>query len=204
LPVIYHNEAKSTAVYLFNRTIHGSNLVSPYQLLLGKAPRTDYFVPFGCIGQVFIPAEKRSKTDAVRQRCRMIGYSDCDDKDTEILAGYKVLLESSNSICYSNDIVWLQDLPVVSIPNLKDISVDTSNKDHDYQDDNSEFSDNQSVVSEQEFYSAEDDSSSDSDFSLSESDDSISNIVNLIIKGKFADSDILIPELIANLIENLI
>ena len=116
----------------------------------------------------------------------MIGYADCDDKDTEILAGYKVPLESSHLICYSNDVVWLKDLAIDSIPGLISVSGDDLGQDIDYEDSNSEISEQQSVLSEQDFYSAEESSDYNSDFIPSNSEDSVINIVNLIIKGKYA------------------
>jgi hypothetical protein len=46
----------------------------------------------------------RSKLNATRTRCRLLGYLDSDD--SEELWGYKLLRESDGSIVFSNDVVF--------------------------------------------------------------------------------------------------
>ena len=62
----------------------------------------------------YIPPEKRTKLENVREACRMIGYADSDDCTVEAMAGYKILFESDNTIGYSNDIKWVNNVSLVN------------------------------------------------------------------------------------------
>jgi hypothetical protein len=113
LPEHYYGEAMLCACYLLNRWT-GSGNPSRYEKFFKKKPKIDHLQPFGSICYAFIPAEKRSKLDNTRERCRLIGYA--DDDDTEEMAGYKIVMESDESILYSNDVVFSSQ-DVTALPN---------------------------------------------------------------------------------------
>jgi hypothetical protein len=100
LPLRFYAEAMLYCTYVLNR--YGST--SRYEKFFGRKPKLDHIHPFGSICYVFIPEEKRTKLEPVRERCRLIGFG--DDDDSEEVAGYKLLVESDMSIIYSNDAVF--------------------------------------------------------------------------------------------------
>jgi hypothetical protein len=69
-PRKYYGEALKTAVYLYNRLIHGKEEKSPFELMYSYPARLDGMRVFGSVCYAFIPAELRDKLDAVRNRCR--------------------------------------------------------------------------------------------------------------------------------------
>ena len=60
--------------------------------------------------------EKRGKQEPVREKCRLIGFD--DDDDTEEMAGYKLLLESDQSVLYCNDVIFTKE-EMVPLPDLE-------------------------------------------------------------------------------------
>jgi hypothetical protein len=100
LPLRFYAESMLYCTYVLNR--YGK--VSRFEKFFGRKPKIQHIQPFGSICYAFIPAEKRTKLDPVRERCRLIGFG--DDDDTEEVAGYKLLVESDNSIVYCNDVVF--------------------------------------------------------------------------------------------------
>jgi hypothetical protein len=132
LPANYYGEAMLCASYLLNRWSQKGS-TSRYEKFFKKKPRVDHLRPFGSICFAFIPAEKRSKLEQTREKCRLIGYG--DDDDTEEMSGYKLLVESDNSILYSNDVVFssqdIKELPN-SIPYEPEVLEIFSTPDVDY------------------------------------------------------------------------
>jgi hypothetical protein len=104
LPAIYYNEAQLIAVYLFNRTVHGDDTITPYEHIYGYRPNLSHLRPFGCIAYAYIPLEHRNKLDDTSEKCRLIGY--LDDDDTDERQGYKLLRESDRAIVFSRDVVF--------------------------------------------------------------------------------------------------
>lgn len=103
LPASLYNEAQLHAVYTLNRLIHVGKQESPYSLMFNKKESIDHLVPFGNVCYVWIPIEKRSKLEDVRERGRIVGYG--NDDELEVIQGYKVLLESSGGFTWSNDVI---------------------------------------------------------------------------------------------------
>ena len=113
LPENYYGEAMLCASYLLNRW-SSRGKPSRYEKFFERKPIVDHLKPFGSICFAFIPAEKRSKLENTRERCRLIGYG--DDDDTEEMAGYKLLVESDGLVLYSNDVVF-SDENIVELSN---------------------------------------------------------------------------------------
>jgi hypothetical protein len=113
LPAKYYGEAMLTACYVLNRWQADKSKKSRYEIFFGKIPKTSHLKPFGSICYSFIAPEKRNKIQPIRDRCRLIGYG--DDDDTEEMAGNKLLLESYNSILYSNDVHFTEE-PICVLP----------------------------------------------------------------------------------------
>ena len=82
-------------------------LCEPSTRLVRKEPKLDHIRPFGAVCYAWIPKEKRGKQEPVREKCRLIGFG--DDDDTEEMAGYKLLLESDQSVLYCNDVIFTKE-----------------------------------------------------------------------------------------------
>ena len=104
LPATFYNEAQLIAVYLFNRTVHGNDSITPYEHIYGYRPNLAHLRPFGCIAYAYIPLEHRNKLEDTSEKCRLIGY--LDDDDTDERQGYKLLRESDRAIVFSRDVVF--------------------------------------------------------------------------------------------------
>jgi hypothetical protein len=107
LPPKYYNEAQNTAVYLFNRTVHGKDTITPYEHIFKRAPNLKHLKPFGTVCYAFIPPEKRSKLEDSGIKCRLLGYG--DDFETEEIKGYKLLNESDGTIFWSDSVIFDQN-----------------------------------------------------------------------------------------------
>jgi hypothetical protein len=100
----YYPLAQAFAAYLHNRTVHAGQTRTPYEIIYGTKPDLSNLHKFGCLGFAFIPHEKRSKLEPVRERCRLVGYG--DDDDTEETKGFLVLAESDLSLIYVSDVLF--------------------------------------------------------------------------------------------------
>ena len=117
LPDQFYSEAQLCASYLYNRHVHGTDTITPYEHVYGRKPNVSHLQPFGCIGYVHIPAENRSKLDPSGEKSRLIGFG--DDDDTEEVKGYKMLRESDMAIIYSVDVVFEKLHKFLPLPDAK-------------------------------------------------------------------------------------
>ena len=72
LPTKYHSG------YLSDRLKRTASKPSPYELIYGKSADLTMLVPFCCVGYAFVPPEKRSKLEQIREECWVIGCGDDD------------------------------------------------------------------------------------------------------------------------------
>lgn len=105
--------------------------------------------PFGAVCYVYIPPEKRAKLDTVRERARLIGYA--DDDDTEEMAGYKVLLESSMTSLYSNDVKF-SDEPITALEAGGEIDESFFGRDGDYEEPEEDADVNENDSEDEEYH----------------------------------------------------
>jgi hypothetical protein len=104
LPPKYYNEAQKTAAYLFNRTVHGKDTITPYEHVFKRPPSLKHLEPFGSVCYAFVPPEKRSKLEDSGIRCRLLGYG--DDFETEEIKGYRLLNQQDGTIFWSDSVVF--------------------------------------------------------------------------------------------------
>jgi hypothetical protein len=104
LPSKYYSLAQAFSAYIHNRTVHSGKKFTPFEYIYNRPPDISNLHKFGCIGYAFIPQEKRTKLEPVRERCRLVGYA--DDDDTEELKGFLVLTESDLALIYVTDVVF--------------------------------------------------------------------------------------------------
>jgi hypothetical protein len=100
----YYSDAQLMATYIFNRTVHGEDSKTPFEYIYRRKPNLSHLRPFGCVAYALIPKETRTKLDASRTRCRLLGY--LDTGDAEEFWGYKLLRESDLAVIFSNDVVF--------------------------------------------------------------------------------------------------
>lgn len=58
LPPKYYDEAQRTASYLFNRTVHGDEEKTPYEMIFNKVPDISHLKPFGVVCYAFLSPER--------------------------------------------------------------------------------------------------------------------------------------------------
>ena len=104
LPPKYYDEAQRTAAYLFNRTVHGKDSKTPYELIFNKQPTIEHLKPFGSVCYAFIAKEKRHKLDDSAIRCRFLGYG--EDFQLEEMKAYKLLKEDDGTIIWSDNCIF--------------------------------------------------------------------------------------------------
>ena len=104
LPANFYSEAQLTACYILNRLVHAGETKSPYEIMYGTRPKLRHFHPFGTICYVFVPPERRTKLDNVREKGRLIGFG--DDDSSEEIRGYKVVIENGSKMVWSNDVIF--------------------------------------------------------------------------------------------------
>ena len=139
LPISYYAEAINYAAYTHNRTVHGKHTKSPYEYIYMQKPNLELLVPFGCVGYMYLPQEKRDKPgrlgkiepSAKRVRFLMCG----DDDDTEEIHGWKVLVEEDLTVLYTKTVRW--DLDAERLPLTKQKSLLEYNLDDIYEYDDS-------------------------------------------------------------------
>ena len=125
LPRKYYGEAHKTAVYIYNRMIHGNATSTPYELMYGQKPKIDHIRIFGSICYAYVPTEQRDKLDPERQRCRLLGYGD-DDSDDQF-AGYRLLLEDpflKGKIIHTSDVIFNEELDMTELAGYRLIKDD--------------------------------------------------------------------------------
>ena len=135
LPANLYVEAQQHAVYTLNRLVRVGKQQSPFELMFKKKPKLTHLIPFGTVCYVWVPIEKRSKLDNVREKARVIGYG--DDGDLEEIVGYKVLFEKTGLISWSNDVIFNEECPFQPLPAntlATELSVDSIFADPDYKD----------------------------------------------------------------------
>ena len=131
LPLNYWPYAILYATYIYNRT----GDPCPYEILFSRKPRINHIHAFGSICYAYFPQEKRDfKFDAVRKRCRLLGYA--DDDEVETMDGYILLEEDSKQVIYIKDVVFSKELPTplpdVSTDDAELFIYDDDNNDEDY------------------------------------------------------------------------
>jgi hypothetical protein len=117
VPLIFYNEAQLTAAYLYNRTVHGHDIITPYEHIYGFRPNLSHLRPFGCVAYAYIPVEHRNKLADTSERCRLIGY--LDDDATDERQGYKLLRESDGAIVFSRDVVFDEEAILTPLPDAE-------------------------------------------------------------------------------------
>jgi hypothetical protein len=116
LPRKYYGEAMKTAVYVYNRLVHGKESKSPFELVYGSSPRIDKIRKFGSVCYAFIPSEQRDKLAPLRHRCRLLGYGD-DDTENQFV-GYRLLIEnplSKGKIIHVRDVKFNESQPMLPL-----------------------------------------------------------------------------------------
>ena len=112
LPVQFYSDAQNCAVYSHNRTLHGKQVATPFELIHGYPPNYELLqqAHFGCLGYMLVPQEVRDKKGELGKLApssipvRCLGYG--DDGESEEIKGWKVLIPSTMSITYSKNVVW--------------------------------------------------------------------------------------------------
>ena len=125
LPRKYYGEAHKTAVYIYNRMVHGNATSTPYELMYEQKPKIDHIRIFGSICYAYVPTEQRDKLDPERQRCRLLGYGD-DDSDDQF-AGYRLLLEDpffKGKIIHTSDVIFNEELDMTELAGYRLIEDD--------------------------------------------------------------------------------
>jgi hypothetical protein len=126
LPVEYYVDAQLMATYLYNRTIHGKNTLTPYELMYDKKPDLSHLYPFGCVCYSQVPEETRNKLEPSGLECRLVGYGDSDDPIE--FKGYKLLDVNSRRTIHSRDVIF----DTITVPSPLAASEPFSYGDHDY------------------------------------------------------------------------
>jgi hypothetical protein len=68
LPTKYYGEAHKTAVYIYNRLLHGNATSTPYELVYRQKPKIDHIRRFGSICYAYVPVEQRDKLRGVQMK----------------------------------------------------------------------------------------------------------------------------------------
>lgn len=108
LPAIYYSDALNYTVYTHNKTSHSGKI--PFESIYKRKVDLSLLYPFGCVGYMFVPKEKRDgkeklgKLEPSGKRVRLLGFG--DDDDSEEILGWKVLLEDDLSIHYTKTVRW--------------------------------------------------------------------------------------------------
>lgn len=178
LPPKYYDDAQRTASYIFNRTVHASSEVTPYEMIFNKKPDLSHLRPFGTVCYAFISPEKRTKLDSSAIKCRLIGYG--DDFALEEMKAYKLLKEDDCTIIWSDNCIFDSKLQMEKLPEIFYSTDDQRNfdsiwKDEDYVD-NSESGEEEEIGSESdEFFDAEE----------ALSDEESANLVSYLLSDKW-------------------
>jgi len=102
LPLHMYNESQKYSAYMFNRTVHGLDTITPYEHIIGRPPNLAKLQPFGCVCYAFIPPQKVHKLEDNGIRCRLLGYG--DDFEVEETTGYRLIREDDGTIFYSDSV----------------------------------------------------------------------------------------------------
>jgi len=115
LPINLYCEAQMTATYLYNRTVHGEDTITPYQHIYGKRPDLSHLRPFGsvCYAHILPNDPQRNKLSDAAVKCRLIGY--LDDDDTEERPGYKLLREDTLTIIHCKSVRFDESAPMTPL-----------------------------------------------------------------------------------------
>jgi hypothetical protein len=113
LPENFYADSQLTAAYLYNRTVHSGDNITPFEHIFGEKPDLNHLRPFGCVAYAHVPIELRSKLAPAAVRCRLLGY--LDDDDSEELKGYKLLRESDGAIIHSRDVRFDENAPMLPL-----------------------------------------------------------------------------------------
>lgn len=87
-------EALFCFTYVWNRTCHGNQKVTPFQLFGGKQPSVKHLKPFGTTAFLGIPKQLRRKLDMRAKKGVMVGYA-------QRTRGYRIWLPSEKKIVES-------------------------------------------------------------------------------------------------------
>lgn len=145
-------ELVNTAVYILNRTGKSSiDGVSPYELWLGKKPRTKHLRIIGSKCYAHIPSQKRRKMDKKAVKGHLIGY-DGDERfriwikeDHKVILSRDVKFEEKLGCCIEQVKLPFQDVnnedEKVQESDEETIKEDTSNKEENESETDTEMDD---------------------------------------------------------------
>lgn len=93
-----------TIVYLINRTpIVENKGITPYKLLLKRAPNYEHMRTFGCLCYKKNDSKGISKFDPTAERCMFIGY-------IQGQKGWKVYNSKTRKCCIFRDVVFYEHI----------------------------------------------------------------------------------------------
>lgn len=103
MPKAFWPEAAKWTCHIINRSPTSAvKDKTPEECWSGLKPNVEYFRVFGCLGNVHVPEENRSKLDARSQKRVMIGYS-------EESKGYKMINPLDMKVTISRDVVFEEE-----------------------------------------------------------------------------------------------
>jgi len=181
LPPKFYDEAQRTASYLFNRTVHGNDDKTPYEILFTKTPDISHLKPFGTVCYAFLAPEKRSKLDESAIKCRLIGYG--DDFEIEEMKAYKLLKEDDCTIFWSDNCIFDKDLRMEKLPEIFYSPDDNILIDELWTENDTNTTCSGEELKELESINSDDDVFLDADEEFS--DEEISNLVSYLITDKW-------------------
>ncbi len=99
LPINFYCYSDAFSVYLWNRTVHSGETITPFETVHGSRPSMHHVQKFGCVGYAFQSKKLREKAGRAGNalahrglRCRLLGFT--DDNSLVEKKGYKVLVEN--------------------------------------------------------------------------------------------------------------
>ena len=95
LPPKFYDEAQRTAAYIFNRTVHGKDVKTPYEMMLNKKPDIRH------LKLPRVHSTGKTVQMGLKRRERLLGYG--DDLSLEEMEAYKLRKEYSGTILCSDN-----------------------------------------------------------------------------------------------------
>ena len=96
-------EALFCFTYVWNRTCHGNQKVTPFQLFGGKQPSVRHLKTFGATAFLGIPKQQRRKLDMRAKKGVMVGYA-------QRTRGYRIWLPNEKKIVESINVNFEEDV----------------------------------------------------------------------------------------------
>lgn len=123
LPLNFYCYSDAYSVYMWNRTIHAGDSITPFEHIHGYSPPMHHIQKFGCVGFAFQSKKLREKAGRAGNplahrglRCRLLGFT--DDNGSVEKKGYKVLVEDGGDpyIMETRYVKWLPQTPMTALP----------------------------------------------------------------------------------------